>query len=153
MVLPSKMGRVKGLKPGSRVGSDVRDRTLAINVAVVVNRRCQQWSSLASAMVAVVIIIGRGCCCHQLWLAVVIGRGRCSYRRSWSLPSSVIIDIDCGRHCYRPWSSGWLAMVVVIINTVRDCGRSPLAAAVVSIIIRGEGSGRWSCGGRRRFQS
>jgi hypothetical protein len=42
---------------------------------------------------------------------------------------------------------------IVIINMVRDCGRSPLAAAVVSSIIQGEGSGRWSFGGRPRFRS
>jgi hypothetical protein len=38
----------------------------------------------------------------------------------------------------------------VIINMVRDCGHSPLAAAIVSSI-RGEGSGRWSCGSRRQI--
>ena len=39
---------------------------------------------------------------------------------------------------------------VVILDMVRDCGHSPLAAAIVSSIW-GEGSGQWSCGGRRQI--
>ena len=121
MVLPSKMGPVKGLKPGSRVESDVRDCTLAINVDVVVNRCYRQGLSSVSAVVAVVIIIGRGCCCHQPWSAVVIGCVCCSHRRSWSLPSlAVMVVAVIGRHQHQLWLSLLLAVVVGVVVIVID---------------------------------
>ena len=121
MVLPSKLGPVKGLKPGSRVRSDAGDCTLVINVDIVVDRRYWQWSSLASAMVAVVIILVRGWCYHQPWLAVIVGRGRCSHRRSWSLPSlAVMVVAVIGRHQHQLWSSLLLAVVFGVVVIVID---------------------------------
>jgi hypothetical protein len=72
-----------------------------------------------------------------------------------ALPSSVVVD-RCGSYhrrspLVRVMRELTLSLPskasVIIIDAVRDCGHSPLAAAIVSSI-RGEGSGGWSCGGR-----
>jgi hypothetical protein len=75
-------------------------------------------------------------------------------------PSSVVVD-RCGRYHRRSPLVGVMrkqtlslpskaSVIIIIINAVRDYGHSPLAAAIVSSI-RGEGSGRWSCGGCRQI--
>jgi hypothetical protein len=77
-----------------------------------------------------------------------------------ALPLSVVVD-RCGHyHRQSPLvgvmrertSSLPSKASVIIIDVVRDCGHSPLAAAIVSSI-RGERSGGWSCGGCRCCQS
>jgi hypothetical protein len=110
------------------------------------------WSSSLSTSTVVIIIFGIDCGHRRHW--------------PWSSSSStlsvvvVVIYIGCGR-C-RPWSSSTImeSRLIGSSSHCRRCQRSCACKrhrqrrasslfAIVSSAIRGEGSGRWSCGGRR----
>jgi hypothetical protein len=113
MVLPSKMGPVKGLKPGSRDGSDVRDRTSGDQC-----RRCCRSSLLA----VVVIGISRGRCRYHHRPGLVLSSAVVGGRHwSWLLQSTAIMVVAViGPHQHRLWSLSLSAVVIRVVVIVID---------------------------------